>query len=112
VLDNFVYHAVQLDDFDAGWKQFMRKYLSSIQHIVGQQAIVIQSSKSDAASVPTSFIEELEGLRSKVEELDEEVRCALAPLVAGSNSAENTIEIRALRPYGGVQHAQGTAFET
>jgi diaphanous 1 len=73
ILDNFVNHAVQLDDFDTGWKQFMRKYLTSIQHIVGQQAIVVQSSKSDAASVPTSFIEELEGLRAKVEELDEEV---------------------------------------
>ena len=54
----------------------MRQYLSSVQHIVGQQAVVRASRISDTASVPTSFIEELEALRAKVEELSDEVsRC-------------------------------------
>lgn len=52
----------------------MRQYLSSVQHIVGKQAVIRASRVSDTASVPTSFIEELEALRSKVEELSDEVR--------------------------------------
>lgn len=50
----------------------MRQYLSSVQHIVGQQAIIRASRVADTAAVPTSFIEELETLRSKVDELSEE----------------------------------------
>lgn len=52
----------------------MRQYLTSVQHIVGQQAIIRSSKVSDTASVPSSFIEELEALRGKVEELSDEVR--------------------------------------
>jgi len=72
VLDNFVEHASHLEDFDQGWRVFMRQYLSSVQHIVGQQAIIRASRIADTAAVPTSFIEELETLRSKVDELSEE----------------------------------------
>jgi hypothetical protein len=50
----------------------MKQYLSSVQHIVGQQAIIRASRIADTAAVPTSFIEELETLRTKVDELSEE----------------------------------------
>lgn len=50
----------------------MRRYLSSVQHIVGQQAVVRASKSADTASVPTSFLEELETLRNRVEELSDE----------------------------------------
>ncbi|GAA5950997.1 hypothetical protein JCM3765_004650 [Sporobolomyces pararoseus] len=72
VLDNFVEHAAHLEDFDQGWRVFMKQYLSSVQHIVGQQAIIRASRIADTAAVPTSFIEELETLRAKVDELSEE----------------------------------------
>ncbi|GAA5889934.1 hypothetical protein JCM5296_003653 [Sporobolomyces johnsonii] len=72
VLDNFVEHASHLEDFDQGWRGFMRQYLSSVQHIVGQQSIVRASRIADTATVPTAFLEELETLRTKVDELSEE----------------------------------------
>lgn len=80
VLDNFVDHAAHLENFDEGWRTFMRQYLSSVQHIVGQQAVVRASKGADTASVPTSFLEELEALRKKVEELSDEVsdQCFMA----------------------------------
>ena len=74
VLDNFVAHAGHLENFDEGWRVFMRQYLSSVQHIVGQQSLIRTSKVADTASVPTSFLEELEALRAKVEELNDEVR--------------------------------------
>ena len=72
ILDKFVEHASRLEDFDDGWRIFMRQYLGSVQHIVGQQAVVRSSKASDTSNVPTSFIEELETLRQKVEELSDE----------------------------------------
>lgn len=72
ILDNFVEHAAHLEDFDQGWRVFMKRYLSSVQHIVGQQSLIRSSRVADTASVPTSFIEELETLRSQVDELSEE----------------------------------------
>lgn len=72
ILDNFVGHAAHLEDFDRGWRTFMRQYLSSVQHIVGQQSLIRSSRVADTATVPTSFIEELEALRSKVDELSDE----------------------------------------
>lgn len=60
----------------------MRQYLSSVQHIVGQQAVVRARPGADTASVPTSFLEELEALRQKVEELSDEVQSPLCNLTS------------------------------
>lgn len=97
-LDNFVDHAAHLENFDEGWRTFMRQYLSSVQHIVGQQAVVRASKGADTASVPTSFLEELEALRKKVEELSDEVsdQCfmALQETSAHTISASQRVKLR------------------
>ncbi|BGP44533.1 hypothetical protein JCM10450v2_000347 [Rhodotorula kratochvilovae] len=90
ILDNFVEHAAHLEDFDHGWRVFMRQYLSSIVHIVGQQSLIRSSRVADTASVPTSFIEELEGLRAKVDELSEE-RTALRRELDARIAETNTL---------------------
>lgn len=72
-MDKFVDHATHLENFDEGFRIFMSQYLSSVEHIVGQQALLHSSNVSETASVPTSFLEELAALRGKVEELSEEV---------------------------------------
>lgn len=77
VLDTFVDHAAQLENFDDGWRVFMRRYLASIKPIVGEHAIIQSAKVSDTASVPTSFLKELEALRDQVEELSDEVRIQL-----------------------------------
>jgi len=103
VLDNFVEHASHLEDFDQGWRVFMRQYLSSVQHIVGQQAIIRASRIADTAAVPTSFIEELETLRSKVDELSEErttLRTELNEQIAEVNI------LRALPVERNVEHGE------
>ncbi len=51
----------------------MRQYLASVEHIVGQQSEIRSPTMPDVASIPTSFLEELEALRSKVEQLSDEV---------------------------------------
>lgn len=73
VLDTFLDHAAGLENFDDGWRVFMRRYLASIRPIVGEHAIVRSAKVSDTASVPTSFLQELEALREQVEELSDEV---------------------------------------
>ncbi|GAA6056774.1 hypothetical protein JCM3770_006127 [Rhodotorula araucariae] len=90
ILDNFVEHAAHLEDFDHGWRVFMRQYLSSIVHIVGQQSLIRSSRVADTASVPTSFIEELEDLRTKVDELSEE-RTALRRELDAQTAETNTL---------------------
>ena len=68
----------------------MRQYLSSIVHIVGQQSLIRSSRVSDTASVPTSFLEELEGLRAQVDELSEE-RTALRRELDAQIAETNTL---------------------
>ncbi|BGP28584.1 hypothetical protein JCM10296v2_000320 [Rhodotorula toruloides] len=103
ILDNFVGHAAHLEDFDRGWRTFMRQYLSSVQHIVGQQSLIRSSRVADTATVPTSFIEELETLRTKVDELSDE-RASLREELERQIAETNTL--RAL-PVG-----RDTAVET
>jgi len=67
----------------------MCQYLSSVQHIVGQQAVVRARPGADTASVPTSFLEELEALRQKVEELSDEVKCSEYPLKLSLPTADS-----------------------
>lgn len=83
MLDEFLNHMIHLENFDEGWRTFMRAYLNSVQHIVGQQAVILGSRIADSATVPTGFLEELEGLRSKVEELSDEVSSLKYSLGAG-----------------------------
>ena len=73
VVDNFITHVVRINNFQEEWQHFMRTYLASIASVVGAQALLPSSSMSSTANVPTSFIEELEALRLKVDQLDEEV---------------------------------------
>lgn len=49
----------------------MKRFATSVQHITGQQLEVKAASDSDAISI---FEEEVESLRTKVDELSEEVR--------------------------------------
>jgi diaphanous 1 len=89
VLERFIEHATHLEDFDQGWRTFMRQYLASVQHLVGQQSVIRSSRVADTASVPTSFLEELEGLRTKVDELSEErtaLRAELHEQIAETNT--------------------------
>ncbi len=72
VVNRFAEHALSLHDFDDGWKMFMKSFLFSIQHLVGKQAVIKANRMSDTSSVPTSFVEELELLRTKVEQLSDE----------------------------------------
>lgn len=67
----------------------MRMFLAAIQHLVGDYAIVRSSDVSDAASVPTSFVRELEALRAQVEVLSDEVRQLIlkAAMPCGSSVA-------------------------
>ena len=64
---------MHLENFDEGWRVFLRQYLASVEHIVGQQSEIRSPTLPDVGSIPTSFFEELEALRSKVEELSDEV---------------------------------------
>lgn len=73
VLHTFLDHAAHLESFDDGWRKFMQRYLTDVQHIAGQAAVVRATRNADTASVPTSFLEEIQALRSKVEELSDEV---------------------------------------
>ncbi|GLB34079.1 putative diaphanous FH3 domain contatinign protein [Lyophyllum shimeji] len=67
ILDRFVEQAALLDNFDDSWHIFIKRFAASVQHITGQELEVKAASESD------SFIEqELEELRSKVEELSDE----------------------------------------
>ncbi|PWN41049.1 hypothetical protein IE81DRAFT_315743 [Ceraceosorus guamensis] len=72
VLEKFLEHGVEVVDFDEGWRSFMKAYLTSVQHIVGKHAMIKANRLSDTSTVPSSFVEELEGLRAKVEELSDE----------------------------------------
>ncbi len=72
VVDKYVEQSVHVADFDEGWRIFMRAYLANIQHLVGKQAMIKANRMSDTSTVPSSFIEELEGLRAKVEELSDD----------------------------------------
>lgn len=83
-------HASSLDDFDKSWDSFMSQYLLSIEHIVGKQALVKSSRTTDTSSVPSSFFEELEGLRRKVEELSDE-RTSLKAELEEKTALKNTL---------------------
>lgn len=72
VVDKYVESSADVADFDEGWRSFMRAYLANIQHLVGKQAMIKANRMSDTSTVPSSFIEELEGLRAKVEELSDD----------------------------------------
>ncbi|KAJ1032638.1 hypothetical protein NDA16_000661 [Ustilago loliicola] len=72
VVEKYVEQSVHVADFDEGWRSFMRSYLANIQHLVGKQAMIKANRMSDTSTVPSSFIEELEGLRAKVEELSDD----------------------------------------
>ncbi|TKY84985.1 hypothetical protein EX895_006065 [Sporisorium graminicola] len=72
VVEKYLEQSVDVADFDEGWRSFMRSYLANIQHLVGKQAMIKANRMSDTSTVPSSFIEELEGLRAKVEELSDD----------------------------------------
>ncbi|CDW98870.1 hypothetical protein, partial [Sporisorium scitamineum] len=72
VVEKYLEQSVDVVDFDEGWRSFMRSYLANIQHLVGKQAMIKANRMSDTSTVPSSFIEELEGLRAKVEELSDD----------------------------------------
>lgn len=72
VVEKYLEQSVHVADFDEGWRSFMRSYLANIQHLVGKQAMIKANRMSDTSTVPSSFIEELEGLRAKVEELSDD----------------------------------------
>ncbi|SNX82525.1 related to Diaphanous protein homolog 1 [Melanopsichium pennsylvanicum] len=72
LVEKYVEQSVHVADFDEGWRSFMRSYLANIQHLVGKQAMIKANRMSDTSTVPSSFIEELEGLRAKVENLSDE----------------------------------------
>ncbi|KAF8179057.1 hypothetical protein K438DRAFT_1258290 [Mycena galopus ATCC 62051] len=68
ILDRFVEQAARLDDFDS-WHVFMKHFAASVVHITGQELEV--RAASDTAS-STIVEQELESLRTKYEELNDE----------------------------------------
>ncbi|SPO39803.1 related to Diaphanous protein homolog 1 [Pseudozyma flocculosa] len=103
VVEKFLEHSVDVVDFDEGWRSFMKAYLANIQHLVGKQAMIKANRMSDTSSVPSSFVEELEGLRAKVEELsDEKARLK-------SELNEQTAEVNTLRSLPGAAALQRDA---
>ena len=78
---------------DEGWKAFMSLFLQSIQPIVPDPGSMKTKSSSSSSSsstdhtshkgIPTAFVEEIETLRTRVEELSDEVRpdCCCVPAV-------------------------------
>lgn len=72
LISKFVEHSADIVDMEDGWRSFMRAWLSSIQHLVGKQAIITANRESDTSSVPSSFVAELEDLREQVEQLSDE----------------------------------------
>ncbi|KAK0476291.1 hypothetical protein IW261DRAFT_1641921 [Armillaria novae-zelandiae] len=69
VLDKFVEQAAMLDKFDDSWHifMFMKRFVASVSHITGQELEVKAAFESDYI-----VEEELESLRTKVEELNDE----------------------------------------
>lgn len=56
---------------DDNWQSFLKRFATSVQHITGQQLEIKAASDGVAMSI---FEEEVESLRTKVDELSEEVR--------------------------------------
>lgn len=73
IIDRFIHLVVDLDDVSEDWRKCMAAFFASIEQMVGRQAMVAASRTTDSATVPTSFLDELESLRARVEELAEEV---------------------------------------
>lgn len=112
ILERFLENSVDLPDFDDGWKSFMRKYLASIQHLVGKQAMIKANRLSDTSTVPSSFVEELEGLRSRVEELSDDkskLRAELDERVAEFNTLRSLPA--ALRDHADSSNSSATASQ-
>lgn len=89
ISEKFLEHSVDVVDFDEGWRSFMRSYLASIEHLVGTQAVIKASRVSDTSSVPSSFLEELEELRTQVETLSADkvsLKSELNQQIAESNA--------------------------
>lgn len=55
---------------DDSWHLFMMRFANSVQHITGQELEVKAASDSDSMTVVE---QEMDGLRTKVEELSDEV---------------------------------------
>ncbi|KAL7410280.1 hypothetical protein BDY24DRAFT_186432 [Mrakia frigida] len=81
VLDKFFEHAAQLDNLDDGWKAFMALFLQSIQPIVPEPGSFKAKRSSPSTpcleqqqhkGIPSAFVEEIEALRTRVEELSDE----------------------------------------
>lgn len=96
VIDKYVEQSVPINDFDEGWRGFMQSYLANIQHLVGKQAMIKASRTSDTSTVPSSFVEELEGLRATVEQLSDEKASLKTKLT------EQTAEVITLRNLPGA----------
>jgi hypothetical protein len=57
----------------ANWFDSIANFLSEAQPILGKLALVTSSRTRETADVPSSFLEDLLGLRKQVEELSDEV---------------------------------------
>ncbi|PWZ03137.1 hypothetical protein BCV70DRAFT_12160 [Testicularia cyperi] len=106
VIEKYVEQSVNVVDFDEGWRSFMRSYLANIQHLVGKQALIKANRMSDTSTVPSSFVEELEGLRAKVEELSDEKATLRTKL------NEQTAEVITLRSLPGAAALRKEAVDT
>ena len=91
MLATFVDTLLELDDFESSWGTNMSAFLLAIEDIVGKQALVTSSRNADTANVPTSFLDELETLRKKVEELSDE-RASLKEQLEEKTALGNTLK--------------------
>lgn len=72
ILDRFLTSISNVRNLEEGWSDCMSGFFASIDDVVGKHLMVKSNRSTDTASVPTSFLDELDSLRETVEYLNEE----------------------------------------
>ena len=72
IIETFIGSMIDIRNLEEGWADCMSRFFASIENLVGKHLMVNSTRSTDTASVPTSFLEELDTLRTQVEELNEQ----------------------------------------
>ena len=72
IIETFLKHIVDIRNLEEGWADAMSAFFACIEHHVGKHMMVRSTRTTDTASVPTSFLDELDTLRKTVEDLNED----------------------------------------
>lgn len=83
ILATFLRHLTCMTNVKDQWTRVMQSVLSDIADIVGPQALIPAKVSADSASIPTSFLEELNSLRGRVGEIELQVGLFKYRVVSG-----------------------------